>query len=265
MSLPEPDPEPDQDSGEESEVNHTSYERRPEHEAMLAVVFQMTAEEVLAALAVKRHTAPGFIASEVLVTLARAGFGTIYQVRDAIGLALNERIVRILSHFLLVNPEWNAVVSRSSEAKKEAVSFTQLRIFAADARVSFAEVTFKHFVDMRLLDWFRSQTRLKNKVPSVDGLRPPDAEDGEPLSLVEQIEDDVSLRPDEQAELNQLKERSQSALRSLPKKESQAVYFCIECEFTQQEAAWYMKCKDRSVRTYLKSALARLRNGDWYE
>jgi RNA polymerase sigma factor (sigma-70 family) len=256
--------EPDESSVDEPEICHASYDRRPEHEAMLAAVLRMPADELLAALAVNRHTEPGFIASEVLVTLARAGFGTTNKVLTAVGVALNERIVRGLSHFLLVYPEWNAVVSRSSEAKKEAVSFTQLHIFESTARVSFAEVTFKQFVDMRLLDWFRSQTRLKNMVPSVDGLRPLEGEDGERLSLVEQIQDDVSMSPQEQAELDQLKRQSQAAFRSLPKKERQAVYLCTICEFTQQEAARLMGCTERSVRTYQKSALTRLRQGDWH-
>jgi RNA polymerase sigma factor (sigma-70 family) len=252
----------DRGSHNEAQVIHTFYERRPEHEVMLAAVFQMTADDLLLALAVKRYQEPGFIASEVLVTLARAGFGTTSKLRNAIAVALNERIVQALSYFLLVHPEWNAVVARSSESKKEAVSFTQLHVFDNDASVSFAEVTFKHFVEMRLLDWFRSQTRLKNKVPSVDGLRPSEGEDGEPLSLIEQVEDDVSMQPDEQMQSDQRQRCTMTALQSLPEKERQAVYLCIVCEFTQQEAAEYIGCSERSVRTYRSSGLAKLKKGD---
>lgn len=259
------EPEDDKDIETDFKVCQTNYVRRPEHEAMLAKVLQMAPGQLLRELSVKKHNEAGYIASEVLVTLARAGYGTTQKVRDAIGLALSERVVKGFTQFLLLNPEWYTLLDHSSEAKKEAVSFTQLRLFQTTAEVSFAEVTFREFINCRFLDWCISQTRMKNTMPSVDALENDGDDDDNPFSPVNQLADEDSLLPHEQVELNQLINCSQAAVLRLPEKERHAVNFCFNWDFTQKQAAEYMGCNERSVRTYLKSALAKLKKGDWNE
>ncbi len=241
--------------------DHTSYERRPEHEVMLADLLSCTPTQLITRLAVKKHTATGFIASEVIVTLIRSGFGESAKTRNEIALALQGRILSALERFLRQNPQWYGVVDRDSEAKKEIPQEVWKVLMSTNAEVSFAEVTFLEFLQKRFLDWFRSRTALKNSVPSIDSIVPPKDEDGEPVSLVGQIEDEDGLTPEEQVSLKQLIQKSQAALFTLPRKERNAIYFCFECEYTQAQAAEFMKTTERSVRTYLKSGLAKLRKG----
>lgn len=160
----------------------TSYCRRPQHEACLAEIFRTEANDLITRLAIKRYDHAGFIPSEVLVTLARSHYGGSARVRNAIALALNDRLVIELRHFLNRNLQWYGVVARSSESAAEAVAEVRVRIFQSNVEISFAEVSFRTFVDKRLTDWFISQGRFKNKMPSVDGLKSDDDGDGNRLS-----------------------------------------------------------------------------------
>ena len=178
--------EDEEEEGAGSKGGHTSYERTAAQETALAAALAMSSDQLLIALAAKGHKDPAFIPSEVLVTIARSGYGATPRVRDAIANQLTERVVKGLTQFLLLNPVWGSIVRRSSEARTEAARTTLLRIFDTDARVSFAEVNFLTFVNARFVDWLRSQTRFKNEMPSVDGLESAQDEDGNRLSPVEQ-------------------------------------------------------------------------------
>lgn len=249
----------------DTEVSQQSYTRRPEHEIQLSQVLRMQRNQLLAALAVRKHSMTGYIASEVLVTLVRGSFGTSSNVRDAVAIALNERLVILLKLFLRYNPEWYSIVSRSSESEVEAIAYTRERIFSNTAEVSFAEVTFFEFVRLRLLDWFKSQTRLKNSVQSVDALERPEDEDGNTLSLVDQIEDEFGLSPEKQLERKQLIERCRGAIYLLPEKQRTALTLCELQDMTHKEAANVMNLSESSVQKYVKAALKGLQNGDWHE
>lgn len=257
-----------EDVGEDdadTEVSHQSYTRRTEHEIQLSQVLRMQREQLLAALAVKHHSNDGYIASEVLVTLVRGSYGTTCSVRDAIALTLHERLIKLFKNFLQCNPEWYSIVSRSSETETEAIAYTRERIFTNRAEVSFAEVTFFEFVRLRLLDWFKSQTRLKNSVQSVDAIERPDDEDGNAISLVDQVEDEFGLSPENALERKQLIERCRGAIYRLPEKQRTALTLCELQDLTHKEAADVMHLSESSVQKYVKAALKGLRNGDWHE
>lgn len=257
-----------EDVGEDdadTEDSHQSYTRRPEHEIQLSIVLRMQRDQLLAALAISKHTLDGYIASEVLVTLVRGNFGATTSVRDAIALALHGRLVQLYKTFLRCNPEWYSIVSRSSESEVEAIAYTRERIFTNNAEVCFAEVTFFEFVRMRLLDWFISQMRHKNSVQSVDALERQEDEDGNTISLVDQVEDEFGLSPEKALERKQLIERCRGAIYKLPEKQRTALTLCELQEMTHKEAADVMKLSESSVQKYVKAALKELRNGDWHE
>ncbi len=242
-----------------------SYQRQPEHELWLAKVFKMDSDQLLAALAIKRYTQAGYFPSEVLVTLARNGYGGSARVRNAIAIALNERLVIGFKGYLNRNLKWFKVVTRSSEAQVEGVAYVRECIFRSLAEVSFAEVRFGMFIGLRLLDWFKSQTALKNKMPSVDGELAPKDEDGNQLSLADQVPDEVGQSPEEALQQKQLFASCRSAVLALPEKQRTAVLLCFHQKMTHKEAGEVMGLGESSVQKYVKAALNALRNGDWHE
>lgn len=242
-----------------------SYQRQPEHELWLAKVFKMDGDQLLAALAIKKYTQADYIPSEVLVTLARNGYGGSARVRNAIAIALNERLVIGFKGYLNRHLIWFKVVTRSSEAQVEGVAYVRERIFRSRAEVSFAEVRFGKFIGMRLLDWFKSQTALKNKVPSVDGELAPTDEDGNQLSLADQVPDEVGLSPEAALQQKQLFTNCRSAVLALPDKQRTAVLLCFHQNMTHKEAGMVMGLSESSVQKYVAAALKALRIGDWHE
>lgn len=251
----------DIDSDAEDAESLTSYTRPPQHEACLAAVFKMTSEDLLAALAIKKYDDAGYIPSEVVVTLARSNYGGSSRVRNAVALTLNERLVTELGWFLNRNLKWHKVMTRSSESKVEAVAYVRERIFRSKVDVSFAEVAFGPFMGTRLLDWCVSETRLKNKVPSVDALVPSEDEDGNSISLVEQVADDVGLTPEESLAQKELFKRCRAAVLQLPEKPRTAVILCVIQDMTHKQAGEVMGLGESSVQKYVKAALEALRKG----
>ena len=243
----------------------TNYVRRPQHEVVLAEIFRMQSDELVKRLAVKSYAQPGFIPAEVLVTLARDHYGGSARVRREIALTLNERLTIELKSFLNKNLQWYRVMTRSSESEAEAVAYVRERIFRSTVEVSFPEVTFSQFVGTRLLDWFKSEVRLKNKVPSVDAIRPVNDEDGNEVSLTEQVVDDIGLTPEEAAQRKQLVLRCRAAVLLLSEKQRVALSYCVVHEMTHREAGEIMGLSASSVQKYVKTALTALRNGDWHE
>lgn len=242
-----------------------SYQRQPEHELCLAKVFKMDGDQLLAALAIKKYTQVGYIPSEVLVTLARNSYGGSARVRNAIAIALNERLVLGFKGYLNRNLKWFKVATRSSEAQVEGVAYVRERIFRSRAEVSFAEVRFGMFIGMRLLDWFKSQTALKNKVPSVDGEIAPTDEDGNELSLADQVPDEVGLSPEAALQQKQLFTSCRGAVLALPDKQRTAVLLCFHQSMTHREAGEVMGLSESSVQKHVAAALKTLRIGDWHE
>lgn len=257
--------EADVDIDADDAETNKSYQRLPEHELWLAKVFKMDGDQLLAALAIKKHTQSGYIPSEVLVTLVRNGYGGSARVRNAIATVLNERLVIGFKGYLNRNLKWLKVVTRSSEAQVEGVAYVRERIFRSRAEVSFAEVRFGKFIGMRLLDWFKSQTALKNKVPSVDGELAPTDEDGNVLSLADQVPDEVGLGPEAALQQKQLFERCRDAVLTLPDKQRTAVLLCFHQNMTHKEASKVMGLSESSVQKYVTAALNALRDGDWHE
>lgn len=244
----------------EQESNKT-YDRPPELEGALVKAMAMPVASLLGAIQVRAHTSPQFIPSEVLVSLVRLKFGSP-PVQKAVALALNERIVRVTRWYLRKNAEWLPVIDRSSESLKELVNDLWLKLLGTRAAVSFAEVRFLPYLECRILDWLKSQLRIKNSVPAAEALEAPTDEDGATMSLVDQVPDDDVMPVQDQVELKQLLRGVERQLLKLPKSLRDAVYYCYELELSQEDAAKLMKCSDRSVRTYLKKALEVLRKGE---
>ena len=249
-----------EDDRGEPETIHKEYVRLPSQEIALSGAFLLNEGQLIASLGVKKHSDAGFISTEILITFARGGYGHNRKCKDQIALALNERIVKAFGYFMRINPGWAYSFGMSSESKQEIVSVAWLSIMASKACISFGEVNFLTFINARFLDWFISQTRLKNTAPSVDEFSAED-EDGEHLSLVGQVADENAKSPEQLAELRELIDKSQGGVLALPKKQRDAIYYYIECEYTQDMTAKLMSCTVKSVRTYLKLGLETLKKG----
>lgn len=254
--------ESEEDSPDHDDEESTRYERRPQHEQCLAEVFRLDSDELIARLTVDRFDHPGFIPAEVLVTLARSGFGSGHRVRRAIAEALNRCLLRELRFFIKSNPRWYSITARSGEAEVEAVADVRSSIFASKHEVSFAETSFRLFVDKRLRDWFKAQARWKNSMPSVESLV---ADNEDRPSLRELIEDAPQSRPEELVALKQLVNRCLVTIAKLPTKQRRAVTLCFLQEMTFKEAGEQMELDESSVRYHVKSALKALQEGDWHE
>ena len=254
--------ESEEESPDRDDEESTCYERRPQHELCLAEVFQLDSDELVFRLAINRYDQPGFIPAEVLVTLARSGFGSGHRVRSAIAEALNRSVLRELRFFIKSHPNWYSVTKRSSEAEVEAVADVRSSIFTSKHEVSFSEVSFRIFVDKRLRDWFKAQARWKNSMPSVDCLT---ADDGDGPSLRDQMEDGPQSRPEEQFELKQLVNRCLVAVVRLPAQQRRALTLYVLQDMTYKEAGEQMGLDESSVRYHVKSALKALQQGEWHE
>lgn len=242
----------------------TSYVRRPEHEQWLARVFKMTEVQLLAALAIEKYSQPGYVPSEVLVTLARNNYGGRARVRDEIALTLNKRLVSELGLFFHREINWLGVLNSSNVSREEAVAYVRLKIFGSSVDVSFAEVSFGPFVKMRLLDWFKSQIALKNSAPSVDAMAAESDEDGSTLSLIDQVEDEFALTPEQALEQKQLMSKCRTAILALPERQRTAMTLVYLQNMTHKEAGSVMGLTESSVQKHVQKALLTLQKGDWH-
>ena len=260
--IAEPVDEELEDESQDGDEDLTSYERRPQHEHCLAEVFQLDSDEIIARLAIDKYDQLGFIPAEVLVTLARSGFGSGRRVQSAIAKALNRSLLKELRVFIKSQPKWASVLNRSSETEVEAVADIRSSIFTSKHEVSFAEVSFRVFVDKRLRDWFKAQARRKNSMPSVDSL-PTGGEDAP--SLIDQIEDDPHKRPDELFALKQIVERCLVAVARLPARQRMAITLHVLQDMTLKEAGELMGLDESSVRYHVKLAREALQQGEWHD
>ncbi len=252
--------ESEEENPDNNEEELTCFNRRPEHEQCLAEVFQLDCDELLSRLAIDRYDQSGFIPAEVLVTLARSGFGRGLRVQSAIAVALNRSLIKELRVFINSQPKWINVLSRSSESVVEAVADVRSSIFTSKQEVSFAEVSFRVFVDKRLRDWFKGQARFKNSMLSVDGLTA--AGDDEGPSFVDQMEDDPQKRPDELFALKQIVDRCLVAVLRLPARQRMAITLHVLQDMTLKEAGEQMKLDESTVRYHVKAALVALQQGE---
>lgn len=258
------DVEPIVEESEEENPDHddeelTCYERRPEHEKCLAEVFQLDSDELVSRLAIDRYDQAEFIPAEVLVTLVRSGFGYSFRVQSAIAKALNRSLLKELRVFIKSQPNWASVLNRSSETGVEVIADIRSSIFKSKLDVSFAEISFRVFVDKRLRDWFKAQARPKNSMLSVDSL--PAADEDRP-SLVEQMEDAPQKRPDELYALKQIVERCLVAVTRLPARQRMAVTLHVLHDMTLKEAGEQMGLDESTVRYHVKAALQALQQGE---
>lgn len=254
--------ESEDESSDHDDEDSTCFERRPHHEQCLAEVFQLDSDELVARLAIRRYDQSGFIPAEVLVTLARSGFGSGHRVQTAIADALNRSVLTELRFFLKSHSNWYSVINRSSEAEIEAVADIRYSMFSSKHEVSFAEVSFRVFVDKRLRDWFKAQARWKNSMPSLDSLT---ADDGEESSLVDQIEDESQSRPEDLFASKQIVDRCLVAVTRLPARQRLALTLHVLQDMTYKEAGEQMGLDESSVRYHVKSALKALQQGEWHD
>lgn len=239
----------------------TNYTRRAEHELWLAKVFKMSQDELIAALAIQKYDHPGYIPSEILVTLARCNYGAVSIVRNEIALTLNARLVLELSRFFRKEMSWFGVLNSSSESKIEAAAYVCERIFQSKVEVCFAEVAFGPFVKTRLLDWLKSQISQKNVAPSIDEFAVAQDEDGSSLSPIDKVVDELALTPEQVLERQQLIRKCRNAVLLLPEKQRTAVTLVYLQEMTQKEASAVMCLSERSIQKYLREALLALKKG----
>lgn len=250
------------ESTDHDEEDAIFYIRRPQHEQCLAEVFRLNSDELIDRLSIDRFDRPGFVPAEVVVTLARSGFGSGPRVRRAIAEALNRCVLKELRFFIKSNANWYSVIKRTSEEEVEAVADIRSSIFTSKHEISFAEVSFRVFADKRLRSWFKAQARWKNSMPSVDSFT---ASDADGPSLIEQIEDDSKSRPEELFARKQLVERCLVAVARLPAQQRIALTLHVLQDITYKEAGELMQLDESSVRYHVKSALKALQGGNWYE
>ena len=250
-----------QDDGQDVlQISQKEYVRTVSLEMALRDALMLSESQLFSSLQLKKHTDIGFIRAETLITLVRGGFGRSRRCKEQIALALNEQIVKALSYFLRKNPSWGFAFNLSSESREELVHEAWVHILALKGEISFAEVNFLTYINARFLDWFISQTRLKNCAPSTDQFDSGN-EHNEHFSLVGQLIDDDGKTPEQLTEIRELVEKSQASMLNLPKKQRDAIYYYLLCDYSQKDIAKLMGSTEKSVRTYIKSGLETLKKG----
>ena len=139
---------------------------------------------------------------------------------------------------------------RSSETLKEATAEAWAALVTDKHAVSFAEIRFLPWVEARVMDFLKAQTR-KKYLPN----RPDDPEH-------DQIVDEEQDTPEEALAREQLASGLVAALLTCPPKVRQAVYLREKCEYQWAEVAKLIGCSAPTARSYYKQGLKALAGAD---
>lgn len=218
----------------------------PEHERCRLELVVLEPPEQIRRIGIVDHRDPEYVPNEVLASLVRAWFGRDTGVLDRAVSVLYGRLMRLVDAYFKKNPNWNKVVRRSSETLKEATAEAWASLVTDKNAVSFAEVRFLPWVEARVMDFLKAQTR-KKYLPN----RPDDPEH-------DQIVDEEQDTPEEALVREQLASGLIAALLTCPPKVRQAVYLREKCEYQWAEVAKQIGCSVPTARSYYKQGLMAL-------
>lgn len=218
----------------------------PEHERRRLVLVALEPPEQIRRIQIADHLDPDYVPSEVLASLVRARFGYTSGVLDrAVGI-LYGRLMTLIASYFKKNPKWDKVVRRSSETLKEATSEAWVSLNTDKNNPSFAEVRFLPWVEARVLDFLKAQTR-KKYLPN----RPDHPEH-------DQFPDEDQDNPEEALVRERLGADLASVLLACPPKVRQAVYLRAQCEYPWSLVAERIGCSVPTARAYYKQGLKAL-------
>ena len=218
----------------------------PEHERRRLELVVLEPPEQIRRIEIADHLNPDYVPSEALASLVRAWFGKNTGVLDRSVSVLYSRLMKLVDAYFKKNPNWNKVVRRSSETLKEATAEAWASLVTDKNAVSFAEVRFLPWVEARVLDFLKSQTR-KKCLPN----RPDDPDH-------DQVADEEQDTPEEALARKQLAAGLVGALLACPPKVRQAVYLREKCGHQWPEVAKLIGCSVPTARSYYKQGLKAL-------
>jgi hypothetical protein len=218
----------------------------PEHERCRLALVALEPPEQLRRIRIADHHDPDYVPSEVLASLVRACFGRNTGVLDGAVDVLYERLMILVASYFKKNPKWGKVVRCSSETLKEATSEAWVTLNTDKNSPSFAEVRFLPWVEGRVKDFLKAQTR-KKYLPN----RPDNPEH-------DQFPDEDQDNPEEALVREHLTANLEGVLLACPPKVRQAVYLRAQCEHPWSVVANMIDCSVPTARAYYKQGLKAL-------
>lgn len=217
-----------------------------QHERRRIELVVLAPAEQIRKIKIVDYRDPDYVPSEVLASLVRARFGMNTGVLDRSVNVLYSRLMKLVDAYFKKNPNWSKVVRRSSETLKEATAEAWVSLMTDKNSVSFAEVRFLPWVEARVLDFLKAQTRKKH-LPN----RPDDPDHV-------QVADEEQDTPEEALAREQLAAGLIGVLLACPPKVRQAIYLREKCEYQWPDVAKLIGCSIPTARSYYKQGLKAL-------
>jgi RNA polymerase sigma factor (sigma-70 family) len=232
-------------------------QRDPNHEKRLRELLVLSPEDCKRQIATA-YRQPGFVPSEVLASLIRVRFGATNGVLSAAAEALHRRVVTGAEARIRTKEAWRKLERKNSEAVAEAIDYFWDKFLHDQQAVCNAEVRFAVYLKNKVDDYMLHLLTKENTMPSVDGMGAKD-EDGEEAEFIDVVEDPNGESPEQAAMRGQLTTKMASALVALPRRERNAFYFRVECEYDWKKVADLLECSIPTARELVNKALKNLR------
>lgn len=233
-------------------------QRDPIHDRRLHQILWLDPQECKRQIAITDYRQPDYVVSEVLASMIRARFGANNGVLSAATEALHRRVVEGAGTRIRTKEAWRQLEHNNSEVVTEAISYFWDKFLDDEQAVCNAEVRFVVYLKNKVDDYMRHLLTDENTRPSVEDVVGKD-EDGDEVEFIDTVKDADGESPEEAAMRGQLSTKVMNALMSLRRRERNAFYFRVECEYKWKKVAELLGCSIPTARELVKNSLEKLR------
>lgn len=233
-------------------------QRDPIHDRRLQQFLWLAPQECKRQIAITDYRQPDYVASEVLASVIRARFGSSNGVLSGAAEALHRRVVQGAETRIRTKDAWRRLEQNNSEVVTEAISYFWDKFLDDEQAVCNAEVRFAVYLKNKVDDYMRHLLTDENSRPSVDDMVGTD-EDGDEVEFIDTVKDANGESPEEAAMRGQLSTKIVNALMSLPRRERNAFYFRVACEFEWKKVAELLGCSIPTARELVEKSLEKIR------
>lgn len=233
-------------------------QRDPNHERRLRQMLGLDPDECKRQIAIGDYLQSGYVASEVLASLIRVRSGATTGVLSAATEALHRRVIEGAEMRIRTKAAWRQLEHNNSEVVAEAISYFWDKFLHDDQAVCNAEVRFAVYLENKVDDYMRHLLTEENTRPSVDDMVGTD-EDGDEVDFIDTVKDANGESPEDAAARGQFSAKITSVLMALPRRERNAFYFRVECEYEWKKVGELLGCSIPTARELVKRSLEKLR------
>ena len=234
------------------------HQRDPNHESRLRQLLYLSTEECKRQMAIADYRQPDYVASEVLASLIRVRFGKMTGVLSVVTEALHRRVVKGAEVRIRGKEAWRELERNNSEVVADAIAYFWDKFLHDQQAVCNAEVRFAVYLRNKVDDYMIHLLTNENTMESIDDMGAKD-EDGDEVEFIDIVRDPNGECPEQAAMRGQLSAKVTSALMALPRRERNAFYFRVECDYDWSKVANLLECSVPTARELVKRSLDKLR------